>query len=254
MNKQSSTWDATKEFSRLNVVSSNERKPPRIVLYGGAKVGKTTFAASAEKPIFICTEEGLGDLEVPHFPLVTEFSEIVDHIDALVVEDHDYKTVVIDSLDWTESIVWNQVTADHGKKNIEEIGYGKGYILAVNYWMEILNGLTYLRNKKGMTCILIAHAIIKPFNNPMTEAFDRYSLKLHEKARAKVSEWADCLLFAAHKVVTKEGKNEKHRGIGRGERILYTEERPGFEAGNRYSLPSEMPFAYEIFHDAIKGQ
>ena len=253
MSKTTPEWNPEKEFSRLRVVTASERKPPRIVLYGGAKVGKTTFAASADKPIFICTEDGLGDLAVPHFPLVTTFAEVVDHIDALVQETHDYKTVVIDSGDWLEAILWAQVAEDHGKKNIEEIGYGKGYLFALNYWTEILNGLTYLRNTKNMTCIIIAHAIIKPFNNPLTEAFDRYSLKLHEKSRAKVSEWADCLLFANHKVVTKEGKNEKTRGIGKGERVLYTEERPGFEAGNRFSLPAEMPFAWETFAASLQG-
>lgn len=248
-------WNAEKEFSRLNVVKTNEVKPPRIVLYGGPGVGKTTFAASSDKPIFICTEDGLGQLTVDHFPLVTTFEEIIDHIDALVQEDHNYQTVVIDSLDWLENIIWTKVAADQGKTNIEDIGFAKGYIFALNYWREILNGLNFLRNSKGIMPILLAHSQIKTFQSPTTEPYDRYTLKLHAKASAVVEEWADAILYAGYKTVTKgdKSKGEHVRGIGKGERLLYTEERPGFTAKNRYSLPAELPFAWEHFAEAIQG-
>lgn len=249
-------WDAAKEFSRLNVVRKNEFKPPRIVLYGGPGVGKSTFAASADKPIFICTEDGLGQLEVDHFPLVTKFDEVMEYIDALVAEDHDFKTVVLDSVDWLEGLIWTQVAADQGKNNIEDIGFAKGYIYAINYWRDILNGLNYLRNTKNMMPILIAHSQIKPFQSPTTEPYDRYMLKLHPKASAVVEEWSDCVLYAGYKVVTKgdKSKGDHVRGVGSGERLLYTAERPGYVAKNRYSLPPEMPFVYEHFIEAIKGQ
>lgn len=255
MSKTEPTWNPEKEFSRLNVVKTNEVKPPRIVLYGGPGVGKTTFAASADAPIFICTEDGLGQLTVDHFPLVTTYEQIIDHIDALVSENHDYKTVVIDSLDWLESIIWAKVAADQGVTSIESIGFAKGYIFALNYWKEILQGLSYLRNNKGMTPILLAHSQIKTFQSPTTEPYDRYSLKLHAKASAVVEEWSDVILYAGFKTVTKgdKSKGEHVRGIGKGERLLYTEERPGYAAKNRYSLPSEMPFAWEIFTEAMKG-
>jgi len=42
--------------------------PPRILIHGVAGVGKSTFAADADRPVFIMTEDGLGKLQVPHFP------------------------------------------------------------------------------------------------------------------------------------------------------------------------------------------
>lgn len=245
--------DMAKEFSRLNIVSTNEPKPPRLVVYGGPGVGKTSFAASADKPIFLCTEDGLGQLTVDHFPLITTFEELIDHIDALVSEDHDYKTVVLDSLDWLESIIWGKVAEDQGKKSIEDIGFAKGYIFALNYWREVLNGLNYLRLNKGMTPVLIAHSQVKTFQSPTTEPYDRYNLKLHPKAAALVEEWADAILYAGYKVVTKgnKEKGDHVRGIGSGERLLYTAERPGYIAKNRYDLPPEMPFVWEHFIEAI---
>ena len=46
----------------------NGRKPPRILIHGVAGVGKTTFAAGAPAPVFICTEDGLGTLDATQFP------------------------------------------------------------------------------------------------------------------------------------------------------------------------------------------
>lgn len=235
----------------ISIIRKNEPKPPRIILYGGAGIGKTTFGASADKPVFICTEEGLGQLEVDHFPLALTYDDVIGYLDSLITEEHEYKTVVIDSLDWLESMIWAKVCQDEGKESIEQIGYAKGYIFALRYWETILSGLNALRDK-GMVCLLIAHSIVKPFNNPLTDPYDRYQLKLHEKARAKISEWADCILYAGYKVsVKKDDDKGKTRGIGKGERILYTEERPGYEAKNRYSLPPEMPFAFEHFIEAV---
>lgn len=38
--------------------------PPRILIHGVAGVGKSTFAADADRPVFLMTEDGLGKLQV----------------------------------------------------------------------------------------------------------------------------------------------------------------------------------------------
>ena len=62
-------------------------KPPRILIHGVHGVGKTTFAAGAD-PVFVLTEDGLGTLEVPHFPLARTFDEVMQALAALYTEDH----------------------------------------------------------------------------------------------------------------------------------------------------------------------
>ncbi len=69
---------------------------PRILVHGVAGVGKTTFAAGAPAPVFICTEDGLGTLEATHFPLARTFDEVVEALAALNKDDHDFATVVIE--------------------------------------------------------------------------------------------------------------------------------------------------------------
>lgn len=49
------------------IQSGRENRPPRIMIYGSEGVGKSTFGASAPSPIFIQTEDGLGELDSTSF-------------------------------------------------------------------------------------------------------------------------------------------------------------------------------------------
>ena len=237
----------------LKAIRKNEAlSAPRIMLYGVEGIGKTTFAAQAPKPIFICTEDGLGSLKVDHFPLATKASDVLDAIGALVTESHDFGTVVLDSVDWLDNLIWADVEATHDAK---DLAYGKGAVIVAEKWREVLSGLNALRNDKGMVVILIAHTQIKRFDSPEVEPFDRYQPKLQERSNAILREWADAVLFANYKTLIKKddvGFNKtSNRGISTGERLLYTSERPAYMAKNRYSLPDSIPMSWESFAQAI---
>ena len=172
----------------------------------------------------------------------------------LAAEEHDYKSVVIDSLDWLERLIWTQVCADRGVENIEDIGYAKGYTFALTYWREVLIALDWLRNERGMMVILLAHAKIERFENPETEAYDRYSPKLHKLASAVVQEWCDEVLFANYRTYAKtsgEGFDKRAIGVSQGERIIRTTERPAHVAKNRCNLPDELPLDFRAYAAAL---
>jgi hypothetical protein len=225
---------------------------PRLMLYGVEGIGKTTFAAQAPNPIFILTEDGLGSLKVDHFPLATKASDVLDAIGSLVSEDHEFGTVVLDSVDWLDNLIWAEVEATHDAK---DLAYGKGAVIVAEKWREVLSGLNALRNDKNMVVILIAHTQIKRFDSPEVEPFDRYQPKLQERSNAILREWADAVLFANYKTVIKKddvGFNKtSNRGISTGERLLYCNERPAYMAKNRYSLPDSIPMSWESFAQAI---
>ena len=126
-------------------------KPPRILTHGVAGVGKTTFASQSNKPVFVQTEDGLGTLASPHFPLARTFEEVIEALACLYTEEHDFKTVVIDSVDWLEPLVWAKACRDNGWASIEDAGYGKGYVAALNLWRQYIDGLNALRDDRGMT-------------------------------------------------------------------------------------------------------
>lgn len=238
----------------MNITTNNPAKAPRVVLYGTSGIGKTTFAASCPSPVFLCVEDGLGQLEVDHFPIVTSFEELMGNLSQLLKEEHQYQTVVIDSLDWLEHLIWQRVAQDHQKSSIEEIGYAKGYIFALDHWGKFLAGLDALREQRQMMPVCISHALVKKFNSPITDPYDRYQLKLHEKAEALIREWADLVLFATYKVTVRPADDKKKtpaRGVGGTERALYTTERPGWLAKNRYNLPPELPFDAQALFEAM---
>lgn len=239
-------------FNLKSIKKNTAIAAPRIMLYGVEGIGKTTFASQAPEPIFICTEDGLGSLQVDHFPLATSASDVLDAISSLVSENHNFQTVVLDSVDWLDHLIWQDVEAKHDAK---DLAYGKGAMIAADRWREVLGGLNALRNDKGMVVILLAHCQIKRFDSPEVEPFDRYQPKLQERSNAILREWADAVLFANYKTIVRKddiGFNKtNNRGISTGERLLYTSEKPAYMAKNRYSLPESLPMSWDAFAQAI---
>jgi hypothetical protein len=194
-------------------------------------------------------------LSSAHFPLARTFEEVIEALAALYTEDHDFKTLVIDSVDWLEPLVWAKACRDNGWNSIEDPGYGKGYIAALNLWRQYIDGLNALRDDRAMTVIQIAHTDIKRFDSPEHDPYDRYVIKLHARAAALLQEHSDGVLFANYRISTVKadvGFNKKiNRALGSGDRVLYTAERPAFLAKNRYGLPEILPLDWTAFAQAM---
>ena len=158
-----------------NIQTGKENKPPRIMIYGSEGVGKSTFGASAPNAVFIQTEDGLSEIDCKKFPLAHTLAEVASELTALRDEQHDFRTVVIDSVDWLERIIFDEVCREFGVRSIEKAdgGYGRGYVHALTHWRKILNILQELRDKRGMMIILVAHAKVERFEDPENAAYDR---------------------------------------------------------------------------------
>ena len=230
-------------------------RPPRLVIYGEHGMGKSTYASQAPTPVFIQTEDGLGNIDATSFPLANKYQDVLDAIAVLFTEDHEFQTVVIDSLDWLENLIWKHVAQEHGLESIEGIGFGKGYVFAADRFREILAGLNALRDQKGMAVILTAHSQVKRFDDPASEPYDRYSMKLHAKAAAVVQEWADAIGFVAQEMIVKKEdvgfKKKVARGVAVGGHVLHLKRTPAYDAKNRYSLPDTLPLDWGAFADAL---
>lgn len=231
--------------------------PPRLTIYGPHGLGKTTILAEAPNPILLPFEDGLGQLEIPAFPMIKTWEDLTSAFSTLVGEAHDFRTIGMDSLDWAEPIVWAETCRRNGWGDIESPGFGKGYIAAQDVWRELLDSLNYLRDAKGMQVLLISHCEVKKFNDPAAEPYDRYQLKLQPRAAGLVQEWSDAVLFLNFRTYTATadaGFNKKvTRGIGTGERVLYTEERPSHNAKNRYGMPPEIVLEKGASYSAIQA-
>ncbi len=235
--------------------------PPRLIVYGTEGVGKSTFSSEAPAPIFVQTEDGLAEIECDKFPLATTFEEVQAALAELYSEPHDYQTVVIDSFDWLERLIFDALCKQHNVTSIEKVdgGYAKGYTHALTYWRQILDTLNLLRNERGMVVIGIAHSKVEKFEDPESSAYDRYSPRLHKHAAALVCEWSDAVLFASRKFRTQSedaGFNRTRTiasaiGTGGGERILRCVGGPSCIAKNRYGIAEELPLSWNAFMAAL---
>lgn len=229
------------------------QRPPRVVLHGPHGIGKSTWAAKAPKPIFIQTEDGLDSIGADRFPVAKSLDDVWQAVTLLLQEEHDYKTVVIDTADWLERLVWAAVCAAGSKTIIEDFGYGKGYVMALGHWERFFRGCDKLR-EKGLGVVVLAHTEVKTYNPPDTDPYDRYQIKLHRHAAANLEEWADAVLFATQKIYVKTD-GSKNRAVNTApERVVYTDGRPAWRAKNRYGLPFELPLDFAALMAAMKKE
>jgi len=238
------------------VTSGKKIAPLRVMLYGVEGVGKSSFGAAAPAPIFLETEDGTGNLDVHRFPRPQNWSDVMNAIRELTLAEHPYKTLVIDTIDWLEPLCFDDVCRKAKKPDIESFDYGKGYTAALDLWRLFLASLEQLRAKRGMHVILLGHTKSKPFSDPQhQDNYDRYSLKINEKAGGLLKEWCDTVLFANWQTFVRkaEPRGAKAKGFSDGSRVVFTERRAAFDAKNRFGLPVEMPLDWQTFFEATLG-
>ena len=222
--------------------------PYSVVVYGVPGIGKTGFASSFEKPIFIDLEGGSGHYNVDR---VTNLSwlEVIQLLGEL--KESEYKTVVIDSLDWLERLSHEHICKTQKVTAIEDSfgSYGKWVGGVIKEWSPLT---TLLRELKDMdkNIVMIGHSHIKVFNDPSTALpYDRFVLKMNDKLSSVLTEWVDCVLFANFETysVSKDSKAVKGKGVSTGLRKLYCEKRAAYDAKNRFGLPESINLDYEEF-------
>lgn len=241
-------------FDLGSITKTKRATAPKVVIGGPGKIGKTTFASSMPGSVGILTEDGSSAVDGSAFPLCKSLDDVYSAISTLLNEEHNFTGVWLDSLDWCEPMLHDYVCRKNGWANVESPGYGKGYIAAAEEWRTLLSKLEELRASRGMAIILIAHDKVKRFESPLHEGYDQYVLKLHERAAAIVSEWADVLGWAGYKVLTRATEagfgNKETKAITTGERILHVEPHPAHFGGNRFGLKN-MPLSWNSFAEEI---
>jgi len=232
------------------VTSGRLSKPPRVLLYGTDGIGKSTFGSRAPAPIFLCAEDGTAGLDVARFPEPTSWTEVLAAVDALIAGGHGYRTLVVDTLDWLEPLIFAHLCQANGWKDIEAPGYGKGYVAALDQWRLLLARLDALRERQRMAVVLLAHTLIRNFKSPESEAYDRYELKLNAKAGGLLREWCDVVLFGNYETLAAK-RDGRVLGVSTGARIMFTEHRATWDAKNRYGLPAQLPLSWDELEQAM---
>lgn len=219
------------------LVRGKQNKPPRLVIYGGHGIGKSTLGNSMPSPIFISTEEGLDELGVnAAFPKAEALADVSKAIGLLAKSPHDFKTCVLDSADWlVEPLIERVITANNTP---QDLAYGKGQVLIAEEFRNVLTGFDTLRNKRGMNIVIIAHGEARRYEDPLAEPYDRFEPKLPKRCNALLQEWADAVAFASLKTIIKSTttgfNNKARRATTNGDRQLFLNGSPAFSAKSRY--------------------
>ena len=213
----------------------------------------TSLAAEFPDCAFVRVEDGIpAGVNVAAFPVALDFGTVMDQLaDLYANPESGVRTVVVDSVTELQKLVFAETCArgdDHGnaKRNIEDFGYGKGYVRAQAVLQEFIDGINMLRNELGITVILIAHSVVTQFNDPESEAYDQWSISLHKQLVGQVEREMDAILLVKTpiEVKTEDRGLKGTRAIASSKRIrkIYTEGSPAFIAKNRYGLPPELRY------------
>lgn len=243
-------------ISLSSLKSTKRNDPPIFVIYAPDGAGKTTLASEFPDPIYLGTEgeHPPSDVEMATPGTIESFGELLDVFGELLSTEHDRRTVIIDSLDGLEPLVWRATCARLGLNSIEEAGFGKGYVEADTEWGEYLSALSALA-QAGMYVVQIAHPEIVRFDSPTTDPYSRYTLKLHKRANALIREKADVVAFMNYRITIKEKEVARQTKVahaeGGKERLIHLNEGAGFLAKNRYSMPDSVTYKKGFGFDAL---
>jgi AAA domain len=225
------------------------------MIYGEAGAGKSTFGARSDKPVFISPEGGTDQLfpQIDEIPGITNWDTLLLAIKKLITEEHEFKTLVLDSADWIEALAHKKIIGNTGRSIITVgSGYGHGFRESQTMHQNLIENLGILREKRGMHIVLTAHSHVKPVKDPaMLEDYDCFEPKMHELVSSLWKEWTDGFFFVRFRTFLRTSDETKARAMGDGTRVVYTVKQPAFHAKNRFGMEPEYEFTLD-FWETVK--
>lgn len=253
-------------MSILQQASKPVAKAPMITVIGSAGTGKTSLAGLFPKPLFIQAESGEAvfeswDDEVKPVILSVEgkktpFEYTLEIIKELYTTDHEFKTIVFDSITAFNLLLEKQIVADDGATNMGDAcgGYQKAFMVSASKHLQLINAFDALRKHKNIAIVYLGHSeVIKMKNNPDDASeYAVFGLAMHQKSAANYINNCDAVLYLTKEKFIMGAETNKKTGattkFGRatesGNRVLITsgDGKTGYiSAKNRYSLEPEIP-------------
>jgi hypothetical protein len=237
---------------KLEIHTGRIVRPQKAVLYGPEGIGKSTLAAQFPAPVFLDTEGGTHHLDIARLPAPKTWDAVTGAVQSLATEPHEFKTLVLDTVDWAEKLLAEELCKRANKVSIEDFGYGKGYVILAEEFAKFLSSLDALL-RRGIHVLLLAHTRIVKFEQPdAAGAYDRYELKLSKQVGPLVKEWCDLLLFSNYFTKVAESDSGKKRGVGGRERKLYTTHTAAWDAKNRHGFEETLAFEFSAIARAFQ--
>jgi hypothetical protein len=203
------------------------------------------------KPVFIRTEDGTASLagndDVSLFPVSATSQDVLDAIEALATQEHDFKTVVLDSITQLATMIEHEiVAADPKAKSINQAGggYGAGYSTASERHRLVREWAGALAYDRGMNVVFLGHADTETLDLPDMDAYARYTVRMHKKSMPHYVDNVDLVGFLRLKTFTR-GDGEKKRAISDGTREIICHPQASNVSKNRFGISQPLTFSFD---------
>jgi hypothetical protein len=240
----------------MSTIAKPQDRAVMVTVCGDSGMGKTSLAATFPKPIFIRAEDGLqaipSNRRPDAFPVLggARSADAVDQLwsqmIALLQQDHDYKTLVIDSVTALERLFTASVLeSDPKAKSINQAlgGYGAGTAAVASMHQRVRKAAGLLNTRKNMHVVFVAHADIEMMKLPDTDDYMRYSLRLPSKSLPPYVDDVDVVGFIRLETFTKGDEGERKKAISTGDRQLIVHATASNVSKNRFHItePLDLP-------------
>lgn len=235
-------------MSILDKIAKPADRAVAVTIIADSGMGKTNLAAAFPKPVFIRAEDGMqgipADVRPDALPVITSVDDVWEQIGALIKEEHDYKTVVIDSVTALDRL-FTQYVIDNDPKRPKSInqangGYGAGVSSVATMHQRVRKGAAMLIDR-GIHVVFIAHADTETIELPDSDPYTRYNMRLHRKSQAPYLDDADVAAFIRLETFTT-GDGERKKAISNGDRQIICYATAANVSKNRFGIVDPLYF------------
>lgn len=234
-------------MSLLSTIEKPKDRGAICTITGDAGLGKTSLAATFPNPIFIRVEDGMqginGQERPDAFPLINGADMLWDQLKTLISEDHEYRTLVIDSVTQLDTIFTEYIIESDPKKprSIAQAlgGYGAGFQALSSLHGRVRKAVGVLNQRKNMNIVFIAHAETSTIELPDQDLYTRYDIRMHKKSVSHYIDNVDLVGFLKLETFTT-GDGERKKAISDGTRVLTTYATAANVSKNRYGIKEDL--------------
>ena len=223
-----------------------------ITITGDPGAGKTSFASTFPKPLFILGENGLvaipKDKRPPALPLIRHPDDLWEQLemiaDAIESGTFEYETVVFDSVTQLDTLFGQWIVeSDHrNPKSLAQAhgGYGAGYTALSEMHRRIRDASQFFLDS-GVNVVFIAHSETSTIELPDKDPFTKYVLRLHKKTIPHYVDNVDLVGYMRlQSVVTGGDDNKRGKIKSSGKRELVCHTTAENISKNRYGIAKAL--------------